>query len=256
MATRQPSTDALPVTGNVTAEIYGALLFSKLLDGLELHNFPTLHLRQASRHFKCLLPHPDASPEILGIFDRVFEAAPTVTHTGLAKIFTMKESSVTSPLDLEAFKYFYIRELVFTRQELLDLADYMIDSDDSFEESSEWTHMLEIYGDRGPIGFDTWTLRYVGTVEGPERPVDRLNKDSDDQSRNVLAETFHAVENFHPHIIRDAKVYLLPDVTISPESGRTVENTERLLIELFHRPSLLNRQRSIEQLPTNARRNR
>ena len=109
MAAHQPSTDALPGTGDVTAEIYGVRLFSKLLGGLELHSFSTRHLRLASCHFKWLLTHLDASPEMLEIFDRVFEAAPTVTHADLAKILTMEESSVTSPLGLEAFQYFHIR---------------------------------------------------------------------------------------------------------------------------------------------------
>jgi hypothetical protein len=103
--------------------------------------------------------------------------------------------------------------------------------------------MLERYGVRGHCGFYTWTLRYVGTAEGLHRPFDRFNEDLDDQLRDTLGETYPAVENVHPHIMRNAKVYLLPDPTISPESGTRTEDTKRLLIELFHSPSLLNRQR-------------
>jgi hypothetical protein len=249
MATRQPYIDALLVQSqqssifahDVIAGDYGQRLFSRLLTGLESHNFSILHL--ALRHFEWLVPQRDASPEILENFDQVFVAAPTVAHADLSQILTIEESSITSPLGLEGFQYFYIRELVFTGQELSDLINYMRISDDSFKECSEWTRMLETDGVHGSNGCDTWTLRFVGTVEGPHRPIDRLNEDLDSQLLNVLGETYFAVENVHPHIIRDARVYLLPDATISPESGTTTEDTERLLIELFHHPSLLNRQR-------------
>ena len=119
----------------------------------------------------------------------------------------------------------------------------MRSSDDGFEECGEWTRMLEIYGVRGPNGYDVWTLRYVGTVEGPRRPIDRFNDDLDGQLRNILGETYRAIETVHPHIMQDAKVYLLPDATQSPESGTKAEDTERLLIEFLHHPTLLNRQR-------------
>lgn len=228
-------------TDDVTAETYGERLFSKLLTGLESHNLSTLHL--ALRHFEWIVPPRDASPEILGIFDHVSMAAPTVTHDDMARILTMEESTVTSPLGIEGFHYFYIRELVFTGRELADLINYMRASDDGFEECNEWNEMLHIYGVRGPNGFDTWTLRYVGTVEGPRRPIDRFNEDLEGQLRNVLGEIYRAVENIHPHIMRDAKTYLLPDATQSPDSARKSEDTERLLIEFLHHPSLLNRQR-------------
>lgn len=235
MATRQPSIDAF------LAETYGARLFSQLLAGLESHNLSTRHL--TLRHFQWLVPKGDASPEIVEIFDWVSKAAPMVTHTDLAKILAMEESGITSPPGLEGFQYFYIRELIFTRQEFSDLVNYLRNSDDGFVECNEWTRMLKGYGVRGRSECNTWTLRYIGTVEGPHRPFDRSSEDLNDQLRNILGETYHAVENVHPHIMRDAKVYLLPDATISPESGTRPEDTERLLVELFHHPSLLNRQR-------------
>jgi hypothetical protein len=228
-------------TDDITAETYGARLFGKLLTGLESHNLSTLHL--ALRHYEWLVPPRDASPDILAIFDQVSMAAPTVTHADLAKIFTMEESTVTSPLGIDGFHYFYIRELVFTGQELAGLINYMRASDDGFEECSEWNEMLQIYGTRGTNGFDTWTLRYVGTVEGPRRPIDRYNDDLEYQLVSILGEAYRAIESLHPHIMRDAKVYMLPDATLSPDSGAKAEDTERPLIELFHHPSLLNRQR-------------
>jgi hypothetical protein len=234
---RAKTTPSEIFTDDITAETYGERLFNKLLVGLESHNLSTLHL--ALRHYDWLVPGKDASPELLAIFDQLSIAAPTVPHVDISRIMTMEESTITSPPGVDGLQYFYVREFVLTRQELRDLVNYMRKSDDGFVECGEWDSMLQLSGDR----FDTWTLRYVGTVEGPRRPIDRFNADLAYQLTNILGETCRAIETIHPHVIRNAKVYLLPDATISPEAGRKVDDTERLLIELFHHPSLLNRLR-------------
>lgn len=243
---RSKTTPSEIFTDDITAEKYGWRLFDKLRAGLESHNFSTLHL--ALRHYKWLLPMTNASPDVLAIFDQVCVAAPTVTCDALAKIMTMEESRITSPLGTDGWHYFYVRELVLTGEELGDVVDYMRNSDDDFEETSEWSKMLQRYGIRGPVGFDTWTLRYVGTVEGPRRPVDCFEDDRDFQLANILGETYRAIENVCPHVMRNTKVYLLPDATIYPDSITTVRDTERLLVQLFHHPSLLNRQLGSHQV--------
>lgn len=238
---RSKTTPSDMFTDDITAETYGARLFDKLLTGLESQNLSTLHL--ALRHYEWLVPNRDASPDILAVFDQISVAAPTVTNADLTRIIAMEESTITSPFGIEGHHYFYVRELVLSGSELKDLIGYMRTSDDGFEESSEWRDMLELYGPQGPNGFDTWTLRYVGTVEGPRRPIDRFIEDLELQQSNILGETYQAIETIHPHVMRDAKVYVLPKATQSPDNGMRAQDTERLLIEFFHHPSLLNRQR-------------
>ena len=229
-------------TDDIDPIVYGNRLFMKVVDSLASQHLQTSRMRIVP--FEWLMPQPDATPDHLAIYDKLYTSAPIVSNSDLQKILKMERSTSTSPPLLPDCQYFYLRTLELTGDQLRELVDFIRDSDDGFEETAQWRMFLDLHHTASEGGTNTFTLRYLGTVSGPKRPIDRHMDDLlSAKMDNILGEVYRAIETLFPALLDNIEVYLLPEATQDDESSLFAEDVERFLIEMMHPPSLLNRQR-------------
>ncbi|KAI5272122.1 hypothetical protein E4T47_04533 [Aureobasidium subglaciale] len=143
----------------------------------------------------------------------------------------------TPPLTLGTHHYF--RAWTFEFAELLAVIQHMKDDDHYFQETRAWKRIIEGY--TGSI--TKVTIRYVGTVQGPRRPIDRYLEDLGMRTSGLLAEFARAISVVCPHVEAQAKIFLIPEASLPfTETIQRKENVERMLIALFDYTTLLNRQ--------------
>jgi hypothetical protein len=194
-------------------------------------------------------PARAATPKDLSIYDMVYRCAPVVPGKHLRKILEMEESTVTSPLGTAGVFYPYIREIPMTVDQFGELLDFLRDSDDGFQQVAEWRKIQEIFGAPGGqkmLDDGIVTLRYAGVTEGPGRPIDRHISDLEEGLLDsILGEVYRAIESLFPEVLENIKVFLVQGGVVEQDAGGQIQadDVERVLIELLHPPTLLNRQR-------------
>ena len=221
--------------------MFASEVYAKLVRSLAPHRLTSAG-RQSS--FAWLLPCPDATAEQLAILKRLYTAGITVMVDELKQIYNLKESTITSEAGYETCHYFYIREFILTHEQLLQLIEHMSDGEADCDETAEWQKILNTQQHSGSHGFDKFSLRYLGMVEGPERPYDHLNADlKDSSSSNMFGEVYQAIGELFPDIFDQAKVHTLVDSTIDLSMELLETDHEPMLLAMFHLPTLVNRRR-------------
>lgn len=119
----------------------------------------------------------------------------------------------------------------------------MTEEDILLSEAVEWGNALNMHDNQEQPC--TFTIRYVGKVNGPGRPIDRSIKDlaTDKQPSGVILEFVAAVEQLFPEVAAAAQVHLVKQASIDDGfgAGPIAQEIERVLIELFDHRILLNR---------------
>lgn len=228
-------------TQNITATGYARRLFKSLVDGLAAEHVRTFQI--AFSNFQWLLPKPDSTIEELGFFDDVHSMALTVPDSKLQQIMKMEISHASSP-GTPAGYHFYIRSWEMTGDQLQRLLNAITLSGNTFPESILWQNTLSICQRKAHLAPTHYTIRYVGTCEGPKRPADRYQEDLRRLQRRSVGEFMEYLQQSCPGVANATKVYLLPDASLPLGASDTDrDDTERMLIQFFHHPTLLNRQR-------------
>ncbi|KAI7187773.1 hypothetical protein KC316_g11648 [Hortaea werneckii] len=218
---------------------YGTQLLDRIKQSLAQQNVQTARIRPSS--FEWLLPTATCTPEKLAIYDRLYTEAPTVTNTQLKRIMRLESSTTLSPQLQSGVHYFYVRSFELTPSQLREVCDYMRESDEGYCEVDEWRVLLEMH----EAHVDVFTLRYWGTVEGPRRPIDRHREDlMGSKLQSILGEFYRTLEALFPEILDNAEVHLILDASVDEEIEPLLraDDVERVLIEMSHPSSLLNRQ--------------
>jgi len=194
------------------------------------------------KNFEWLYPNADHTPENLDIFDKITMDAMTVTNAELAQVMEMQLSTLQDP-PTELGSHFYLRSWAMTGEQLQILLDYLARNELRFEETDAWRKVLHLHH-HGHVSAPThYTLRYMGMEEGPRRPIDRYYEDLDKRRSGILIEVIRALEECLPEVTAAVEVHSLPSAYLQPESHLYADDVERVLIEFFHHPTLINRQR-------------
>jgi hypothetical protein len=152
--------------------------FKRIISNLQQQHL--CNARMIRGNFEYLLPQNDWSEHQIKVFQALQQAPMIVPTSNLKEILSLESSTITSELTSPGH-HFYVRSWTLARKELEDVLDYMTDEDQTFEETAQWRKVLDLYsGDKGPKFF---TIRYVGTCEGPTRPYDRYAEEPEDSSR-------------------------------------------------------------------------
>jgi hypothetical protein len=212
--------------------------FKSIVRNLDQKHINTNRLVQ--RHFSWMLPGPSTTPDQLKIFYAVQNYPMVVPTADLAKILKLERSTVASPPTAPG-QHFYSRSWEFTAQQLTAIVQLMVKDHVYLDECTAWMDAVSIHNTpRHPC---TFTIRYIGTVKGPGRPIDRYLEDLHSTKSGILGDFLNAVEQLFPEVAAAAQVHLIPEASITEDGPRFVaEDTERVLIELFHHRTLLNRQ--------------
>jgi hypothetical protein len=212
--------------------------FKSIVRNLEQKHVNTNRLVQ--RHFSWMLPGPSTTPDQLNIFYALQNYPIVVPNGDLSKILKLERSTLASPLTAPG-QHFYSRAWELTAQQLTAVVQLMVKNDIYFDECTAWMEAVSIHNTpRHPC---TFTIRYIGTVKGPGRPIDRYMEDLRNVKSGILGEFLNAVEQLFPEVAAAVQVHLITEASITEDGPRFVaEDTERVLIELFHHRTLLNRQ--------------
>lgn len=178
-----------PAVENATmpasAESIARDIFSSILRNLEQHGFSTSHLRL--HDFRWLLPSREATQQQMDIFLALRNSPLTVPNGDLACILQLELSTVSSPFTPLGTR-FYLRSFELTHHQIKKVIEYMTEEDTLLSEAVEWESALNIHHNQGQSC--TFTIRYVGKVSGPGRPIDRHIKDlaTDKRPSDVILE--------------------------------------------------------------------
>jgi hypothetical protein len=171
-----------------------------------------------------------------------FRTCPVLTtNSELRDVLDLQLSTLVSP-PLALGTHYYVRCWSFNKDELLAVIRYMKNDDHFSQETRLWKSIT-----LDPVNANNsntvYTIRYVGSVEGPRRPIDRYLEDLGSRTSGLLAEFAKAIAAVCPRNEAAAQTYLVNGASMHEnESTVKKENVERLLIALFDHPSLLNRQ--------------
>ena len=254
--------DFISETKDLDPIAYAQKLFKALVDSLAAKNVHTS--RMLLRNFEWLMPNPDTTPDQLVLFDQVYTQALVVPDRDLQQIVSIELSTTSSPPTADGH-HFYVRCWQMTADQFSALLSTMNKNEVWFEECTKWKGAWELHQNDPSAAF---TVRYVGTCEGPKRPIDRHREDMWNKkngmfltgnrciilskayaklsarfSLGLLAEFYKALHEACPEVIESAKVYLLQDASLAPDSYLQPDDVERILIQLLNYDTLLNRQR-------------
>ena len=187
----------LKTTMPASAESIARNTFSFILRNLEQHGFNTSCLRL--HDFQWLLPRRDATQQQMDIFLALRDSPLTVTNGNLACILQLELSTFTSPFTRPG-THIYLQSYELTRDQVEKAIEYMTEEDVLISEAVEWENVLNMHNNQEQPC--TFTIRYVGKVSGPERPIDRHIKDlaTDKQPSGVILEFVAAVEQLFPEV--------------------------------------------------------
>lgn len=146
--------------------------------------------------------------------------------------------------------HFYLRAWTLTLEELHKVVNYMRDEDETFQETTRWSEIIDLYNGAAS-GPEFLTVRYVGQCQGPTRPYDRYMANLRQRSSGILHDFIRAVEILYPeigaaaevHLLKPASVDLIRTASREVVSRYNADDVERVLIEFFDHATLLNRQR-------------
>ncbi|KAH0339747.1 hypothetical protein KCU81_g7110, partial [Aureobasidium melanogenum] len=161
------------------------------------------------------------------------------TNEELADILDLQLSTPDSP-PLPTGTHYYSRAWSFRHDELLAVIRYMKNDDHFSQETRTWQSILDAHHDEPGI---IYTIRYIGSVQGPRRPINRYQEDLDLRTSGLLAEFSRAISAVCPRVETEAEVFLISGASLHETiSSERKENVERVLIAFFDHASLLNRQ--------------
>jgi hypothetical protein len=167
-----------------------------------------------------------------------------VPNGDLGHILELELSTPASP-PTPLGTHFYVRSFELTHYQLTKVNKFMAKQDVLLSEAVHWETTLLIHSNQAQSC--TFTIRYVGKVSGPQRPIDRHMGDlaTDVRPSGVLLEFVAAVEQLFPEVAAAAQVHLVKQASIEEDFGASflAEDIERVLIEFFGHRSLLNRAR-------------
>lgn len=246
-------------------EMYRALIGSLQSEHIDVSRFTQESLR-------FLLPRPESTPQQIEVYETIRDRPMSVTTADLEKIFRLQLSTATSGPLASGFHYFYMRSYTFTWNELKRICEVMTDgAGHTYVEVLNWRKVLEIHETRAAQPF--FTVRYFGTVQGPDTPYNRFLEDMRDRRSGILSEFLHYLVQLFPEILAASEVYLFQDATLKHEevflkadptgtrpplthqqlssagqihqvrSALQRDDMERALIAAFDHRTLLNRQR-------------
>ncbi|KAG9752674.1 hypothetical protein KCU73_g6050, partial [Aureobasidium melanogenum] len=161
------------------------------------------------------------------------------TNEDLADILDLQLSTPDSP-PLPAGMHYYSRAWSFRQDELQPVIRYMKNDDYFSQETRMWQGLLDANRNEPAT---IYTIRYIGSVQGPRRPIDRYQDDLDLRTSGLLAEFSRAVSAVCPRVDTEAEIFLIRGASMhETASSERKENVERILIAFFDHASLLNRQ--------------
>jgi hypothetical protein len=225
-----------------SAETIATATFKTIIQNMEQYGLRTSHLWQHNFHW--LLPKSGATQQQLKIFCALRDHPLIVPNGDLVRILDLEQSTESSP-PTPLGTHFYVRSFELTHYQLTKVIKFMAKQDVLLTEASHWETTLLIHSNQAQSC--TFTIRYVGKVSGPQRPIDRHMGDlaADARASGVLLEFVAAVEQLFPEVSAAAQVHLVKQASIEDEFGASflAEDIERVLIEFFDHRSLLNRAR-------------
>lgn len=190
------------------------------------------------------MPGPYTTPERLAIFDLLMNQAIVVPKDDLQQILRMEVSLRRSPGTAPSH-HFYVRSWTFNGTELSALLRMLAENETHFKEADAWQTLLDRHFHDSEGAPSSYTIRYVGTVDGPMRPIDHHYDDLWNRKTKVgiLGEFLRTVEEICPKLAAAVQVHLLPDASLPEGPFLNADDVERVLIRFFHLPTLLNRRR-------------
>lgn len=210
--------------------------FKRIISNLQQQHL--CNARMIRGNFEYLLPQNDWSEHQIKVFQALQQAPIIVPTSNLKEVLSLESSTITSELTSPGH-HFYVRSWTLARKELEDVLHYMTDEDQTFEETAQWRKVLDLYtGDKGPKFF---TIRYVGTCEGPKRPYDRYAEDLKTRVDGILHEFVVVLEQLFPLVAAAAEIHLIKQASLPFIATYNADDIERVLIELFGHSTLLNR---------------
>ncbi|CAD0096499.1 unnamed protein product [Aureobasidium mustum] len=224
-----------------SAATIAAETFKTIKRNMEQHGLRTSHLWP--QNFQWLLPKSGATQEQLRIFCALRDHPLIVPNGDLERILELEHSTVNSP-PTPPGQHFYSRSWGLTHYQLQKVIEFMAQQDVLLSEAVHWKITLTIHNSSTQPC--TFTIRYIATVSGPERPIDRHIGDlaADKRPSGVLLEFVAAVEQLFPEVAAAAQVHLIKQASIDEDGASYLaEDVERVLIEFFDHRSLLNRAR-------------
>jgi hypothetical protein len=218
-------------------DTFAANAFKSIVRNLDRKHINTNRLVQG--HFSWMLPGPSTTPDQLNIFYALQNFPIVVPNGDLARILKLERCTLAS-LPTASGQHFYSRAWEFTAQQLTAIVQLMVKNSVFFDECTAWMEAMIVHNTpRHPC---TFTIRYIGTVKGPHRPIDRYLEDLRDRKSASLGDFLNAVEQLFPEVAAAVQVHLITEASITEDGPRFVaEDTESVLIELFHHRTLLNR---------------
>jgi hypothetical protein len=223
-----------------SAEAIATGTFGPILRNLKEHGFITSHM--ILHDFQWLFPKSEATQQQLSIFLALRDFPLIVPNGDLGRILELELSTATSP-PTPPGTHFYLHSFELTRYQLEKVMESMTEQANLLSETVQWENTLIIHNNQAQPC--TFTIRYVGKVSGPGRPIDRQIKDlaTDKRHSGVLLEFVASVEQLFPDVAAAAQVHLIKQASIDNGfmADSIAEETYRVLIEFFDPRSLLNR---------------
>jgi len=240
IARERPSTSTTRFpSSQPTAQALAKQVWDHILQGFARNNADSSRLLQ--NNFRRLLPRENSTEEQVAIWDEVLRNMPAVTSADLGQIIKL---SLTTSDDNDRFvpgaTYFYVRSWSFTLLEIRGLVERMLQEGYNYRELEDWLLLAKAYHVRG---IPTFTIRYVGKVDGPRTPVLRWLEDVNQRTCGIMFVFLRILEIYHPKVAASREVHTIIDAgTDWSQNPWVVDDTERVLIQLFDQRTLLNRQ--------------
>lgn len=242
-------------------------------------------------HYQFCLPNINSSKSDLNIYDFLYFAPMLKTNEEISSVIPLEKSTLTSP-PLPLGQHFYLREWVLKPQEMRGVISDMSHSDNAHAEVDEWNKTVNLFSPlkdavfnlEGPSAtnnndfssmpktfvtgdasrFDreqlagvkpqTYTIRYLGTVFGPRRPIDRFEEDLKERKSGIMPDFLQVLERRYPLVFDAGAAYLIKHASIiadptdannfGPHPAIYASNKadrERFLIKYFGHNTMLNR---------------
>lgn len=194
-------------------------------------------------HFHWLFPSTYKSEEALEQFMRAFACPMVVTDEELSLFLDFEVSTERSPPTAQNQHHFYFRSFKLTPAQLSKLIRYMNANDDNFPEMQAWRDVLDLHANEKNLQAPEFlTIRYIGTVQGPGRPIDRYLEDITSRTSGLLSHFQQCLESLYPDVAAAATANWIKSASLEFLNRYNPADVERLLIQFFDHSTLLNRQ--------------
>lgn len=261
------------------------------IDRLKAAGIDTSRLVEDAYEF--CLPNISHSKAQLRVFDFLFLAPMLKTDQEISSVIKLEPSTVTSP-PLPMGEHFYVRTWELQPQELRKVVDIMKGDGKHFPEVTQWEKMLDLFSPKKPTTFDLgqpssikngdhstlpqsladesssrygddfsrfakvkpqiYSIRYIGKVSGPRRPIDRFEADLKQRKSGIMHEFLQVLEEHYPLVFDAGRTSLIKNASLVAEATDdfaaapgvemhryNAPARERFLIQTFGHDTLLNR---------------